>query len=406
MNQFQTRFPGGSACQLVHVGSEEGFDPTPIIRSLEGRRRQIETLDTLYRTQPMPLHLYAQLAGANEEEVWRYLASSHSLGIRCFNGQRGELGAGLELVRQCKTIVVDLTAVLTLAHLGLLHALRSEGRLVVIAQTTFDRLQQLAEDGRDDGRAVGTIVLADDGQLARINISAEQRERHRTFLGSMRDAVREHCQIRPCPQAAELDPQRRQQLIETIGRHNLDSMLLSAGPDAVLWTDDLILGVIGCMDFHSSRVWTQVVLFVLQQEGSISRREYEQAVARLIGWHYHGVLWSADTLFAAAEIADWQMSQWPIPQIMRGLGNREADPLERVAIAAEAIRTVWRLDIDSFTKQAFLLAVLAGIGSVQLVRRLREAIPRWFSIDVLSAIEVNECISIWLRHPTGGILQP
>jgi tetratricopeptide (TPR) repeat protein len=406
MNRFQARFPGASACQLVHVGSGDEFDPTPIVRSLEDRRQQIETLDNLYRTQPMPLHTYAELAGVDETHVWIHLASRQDLGIRCFNGQRDELGAGLDLARQSKTIVVDLTAVLTLAHLGLLRALRREGRSVVVTQTTFDRLQHLADEAQDDGSEPGSVVLAEDGQLARIEITAEQRERHRAFLASMRDAVREHCQIRPCPRTAELNPQRRQQMIEALGRHNLDSMLLACGPETVLWTDDLILGIVGRTDFQTSRVWTQVVLFVLQQEGTISHQEYDQAVARLIGWHYYGVLCNAETLIAAAEIAEWEMQRWPVPQAMRGLGNREANSLERVSIAAEAIRTVWRLNFDPLRKQSFLFAVLAGIGSISLVRRLQQAIPMIFSVDVLSAFEVVDCISVWLRYPTGGLLQP
>jgi tetratricopeptide (TPR) repeat protein len=406
VNRFQARFPGGSACQLVHVGSGDDFDPTPIIRSLEDRRRLIETLNNLYRTWPMPLHMYAELAGVDETVVWEHLASRQDLGIRCFNGQRDELRAGLDLVRQSKTIVVDLTALLTLAHLGLLRALRNEERLVVVAQTTFDRLQHLAEEAQDEGNESGSVLLAEDGQLARIEITAEQRECHREFLASMRDAVREHCQIRPCPRTAELNPQRRQQLIESFGRHNLDSMLLASGPDTVLWTDDLILGTFGRTDFQVSRVWAQVVLFVLQQEGTISRQEYEHAVAKLIGWHYQGVVWNAETLIAAAEMAEWQMQNWPVPQALSGLGNREAHSLARIVIAAEAIRAVWRLDLDPLQKQAFLFAVLAGIRSVSLVRQLQQAIPMIFSVDVLSASEAVNYISVWLRYPTGGLLQP
>jgi hypothetical protein len=148
------------------------------------------------------------------------------------------------------------------------------------------------------------------------------------------------------------------------------------------------------------------VLFVLQQEGIISRQEYEQSVARLIGWHYHGVLWNAETLIAAAEIAEWQTQRWPVPQVMQGLRIRDMNALERIRIAAEAIRAVWRLDFDPLRKQSFVFAVLAGIGSISLVRRLQQAIPTIFSVDILSAFEVVDCISVWLRYPTGGLLQP
>src|SRR5438067_140538 len=138
-------------------------------------------------------------------------------------------------------------------------------------------------------------MVTENGRLGLIPITPESRHRYATFLGTLRDTVREACQVRPCPQAAGLDPRRREDVVQVIGRHNLDSMLLAAAPDAALWTDDLLLGVIGQTEFRASRVWTQVVLFVLQQEGAIPPREYDRAVAKLVGWHYHGVLWNAET---------------------------------------------------------------------------------------------------------------
>jgi predicted Zn-dependent protease len=404
--RFQERFPGATACQPVHVGSGDEFDPTPIIRKLEDRHRQIEMLDGLYRTRPMPFHVYAELAGVNEPEAWLHLVATLELGIRCFNGQGEELRAGLELVNQAKTIIVDLTAILTLTQLGLLRVLGTAKRTTIVAQNTFDRLQHLVEEARDDGTAGGSFLLADDGGLARTETTPEQRESNRKFLAGMRDAVRERCRILPCLRSADLEPQRRERLIQVVGRHNLDSMLLASEPDAMLWTDDLILGIIGRADFQSPRVWTQVVLFVLQQGGTISRQEYDQAIAKLVGWHYHGIVWNADTLLAAAQIAGWQMHRWPAPQVTRGLGNRDANAVERIRIAAEAIRGAWQLDISPFARQGFLFAVLAGLGSLQLVRRLREFVPAFFSVDVLSALEVVQTISVWLQFPTGGIAQP
>jgi tetratricopeptide (TPR) repeat protein len=406
MNQFQSRFPGGTACQVVYVGSGDNFDATPIIRTLEQRKQQIEKLDAIYRTNPMPLHTYAELAGRNEAEVWGHLATSHNLGIRCFNGRRDEIGVGLDQARRCNTLVVDLTAVLTLAHLGLLRVLRNEKRSIVVAQTTFDRLQHIAVDQHDDEREMGSVVLASDGRLARIETTPEEYESRIEFLASMRDAVRDNCQVRPCLQTARLTPQRREQMISAIGRHNVDSILLASEADTVLWSDDVTLGIVGRTDFQMSRVWTQVMLFVLQQEEVISRQEYDQAVAKLVGWHYQGVEWNAKALIAAAEIADWRMQYWPVPQVMCCLGNNELEALDRLRIAAEAVHTVWQSEKDHFRKQAFLFAVLAGIKSISLIRRLQQAIPRIFSLDVLSAYEVMECISAWLRHPTGGVLLP
>ena len=85
LNQFQVRFPGASAIQLINVGSAtgDGFDFTPIIKSLEEQKKHIERLDELYRTQPLPLYTYASLAGRDEFEAWAHLAASRDRGLRC-----------------------------------------------------------------------------------------------------------------------------------------------------------------------------------------------------------------------------------------------------------------------------------------------------------------------------------
>jgi hypothetical protein len=148
-----------------------------------------------------------------------------------------------------------------------------------------------------------------------------------------------------------------------------------------------------------------VVLFVLQQEEAITQAEYVRAVARLVGWHYHGVLWNAETVLAAAEIAEWQMDRWPVPQVMRCFGNEAANPIERLGIAMEVTRAVWRRDLLSHQRQGFLFALLNGFHSVRLARRLLREVPRMFLLDVFAAEEVSTCIGYWLRHG-GGPARP
>lgn len=405
LNQFQLRFPGASAIQLVHVGGEGGFDFSPIVRSLEGRRKQIETLDDLYRTQPLPLPAYADLAGRDEFEAWGHLAATPGLGIRCFDGRAEDLRGGVELAGRAKSVVVDLTALWTLANLGLLSVLRTPGRSFLVARSVFERVQHLADLAHEERGTEGSVAVIDGGELGVVQIPREARERHATFLAGLRDAVQGGCRVIPCPRAAALSPKQRNDITQVVGRHTLDSMLLAAEPDHALWTDDLVLGVLGRAEFGAARVWTQPVLNTLRQAGALTASEYDRAVARLVGWHYHGVYWNADTLLAAAEGADWQMDRWPVPQVVRHLGHPAAAAGERLGIAAEAVRAVWRRDLLPHQRHGFLLAVLTGLGSVRLVERLGRAVPRLFGLDVFGAEEARACIGYWLRNPA-GVVQP
>src|SRR5262249_19349649 len=147
------------------------------------------------------------------------------------SGDQNELRVAMDLAKACKTLVLDLTALITLAQLDLFRLLRGNSRRCVVSQTVFDRIQHLAERAEEDRDSDGSFVLAQDGQLVRVEVPAEQRCRYADFLRGMRDAVRDGCEIRPCPQAAALAPDQRKKLVHAVGRHSLDSILLAAAPD-------------------------------------------------------------------------------------------------------------------------------------------------------------------------------
>jgi hypothetical protein len=178
----------------------------------------------------------------------------------------------------------------------------------------------------------------------------------------------------------------------------LESILLAAEAEATLWTDDFVLGLVAKSDFQVRRIWTQVLLFIALREGAITQNDYDSATARMVGWHYQGIALNRETLVAAAEIANWDSTCWPLPQVMQSLGTSTADPVTLLREAAEAIRGVWRRDLPDHARREFLFALLRGIRSERMVRRLLSLIPRLFRIDFFAAQEVVLYSAYWLEN--------
>jgi nucleoside phosphorylase/transcription elongation GreA/GreB family factor/predicted negative regulator of RcsB-dependent stress response len=405
-NQYQVRFPGGSAVQLIHVGNEDKVDPTAIVKSLKGRRGYIEQLDGHYRKGSLPFPTYVEMTGCDEFVAWGHLVSTATLGFRCFDGDYGGLREGMDLARSSKTIVLDLMALFVIAQLGLLRILKNATRAFVVSRGTHDRLQTILEKAGERELSGDIMGLTEGDQLALVSPAPWLHEKQAAFLSNLVGAVTDSCQVRPCPQALSLPPKQRTDLIAALGRHTLESLLLAKEDGAVLWTDDLLIGVLGRSDFQTRRVWVQAVLFALMQEGVVTQREYEEAVAKLVGWHYLGIHFNEEILVTAAELAEWQMDRWPVAAFMHYLGQPEMDAGGRLRIAAQSIRSVWRRALPDHTRRGFLSALLSGLGSVQLVRHLYQAIPGLFTVDVFSADEVQGLILMWLRLPNGRILRP
>jgi tetratricopeptide (TPR) repeat protein len=396
LSQYRVRFPNGRAVQLVEVGDEDGFDPSPIIKGLSDRKRFLEELDRTYRSNPLPFATYAELSGGDDFAAWGHLLSKPDLGIRCSTGQHQGLLTAIQLAKDSSTVVVDLTAIMTLAQLDLLKVLGTLSGSAIISQSTIDRIRHHLDRAEDDRRSAGSIMLTDDGQLAHMEASADARNQFRTFLESVCAAIQMHCEIRPCPQAAQLDPKKRADYVNAIGRHNLEALLLAATPGAILWTDDLILGNIGREEFQTNRVWTQPILMVSHERGVITLGEFDKAVAKLVGWYFNGIELNARTLLAAVEVAGWQMQHWPVPQVMRTLSNSEVDPERRLLAAAEAVRGIWQLKWTLTERRAFVFAVLDGLQSVQLVQTLILVVSRLFENDARAGDEARGAILYWL----------
>jgi tetratricopeptide (TPR) repeat protein len=400
MSQFQVRFPNTSTCQVVRAVTNNVFDPTPFVKGLQDRRRHIERLDELYQTQPIPLHTYAAWGGSDAFSAWEYLAGSPRRGIHCFNGPRDEFVAALERVRARKTVVLDSTALHTLARLRLLRVLSSPHWIFVVSQNTYDHLRDRVDSAEREPRELGNLFLRGEDGLTFVERTPEEHEQHLAFLRSMPDAVRAHCQIRPCIGAASLVPTKRAQIDEVLGRHNLEAMMLGAEDSAVLWTDDQVVGLIARGDFGADRIWTQVMLCEMRQQGGLTEAELDRASAQLVGWRYNGTQMGEATLLAAAELANWDMKRWPVAQVMEWLGNADVSPVARLSLAAAAIKAVWRRDDAQNARQGFLFAILESIRSAGLIARLLGHVPVLFGLDFFSAEEVATYIRYWLRYPS------
>src|SRR5262249_37596008 len=132
--------------------------------------------------------------------------------------------------------------------------------------------------------------------------------RFSVFVGS----VLARCEVRGCPELAELDPELRDQLVFAFGQHGLEGMLLARAPGHVLWTEDLALSDIASAEFGVRRVWTQVVVQHAAELGIIPPDDYLAASAKLLGLGYEATWFNPFILVKAGELSGWSPERWPL----------------------------------------------------------------------------------------------
>jgi hypothetical protein len=90
----------------------------------------------------------------------------------------------------------------------------------------------------------------------------------------------------PVEGLAHVPPTKREQLERLFGQYGVESMLLGANPDCVLWSDDLVQSHIGAVEFGTRRAWTQLILTFLVDLQIMTPKDRDAATAKLVSMDY------------------------------------------------------------------------------------------------------------------------
>ncbi|MFO0881268.1 MAG: hypothetical protein U0840_28515 [Gemmataceae bacterium] len=407
MDRFQERFPDRGDVQVMRFtrqgGEDADLDLTPLLASLDERRRHVRLLQGTYATHPTPLHLFAEAVGGHLFDAMSHLTATSDAGIRwCCQGGEDERSAARSSARDHRSMVIDLTALFAVCRLDLTGLLsRWQSRQLIVTQATFDRLRGIVQLESAPGPR-RRMSAGEQGGYAFHEVPEERRVAYVQSLQRLMEFVRQNCTVAPAPEVASMDSEQRTRLIDLFGRDGLESIVVSARPGNLLWTDDLTLAVIARDDFGSGRrVWTHVLLQVAAEEGLLTQPECDRYGAQLIGLCY-AICWcSQGVIEQAGEMAGWRSEVWPLWQVI-GLFGRSGMPHQmKVELAARAIVLMTRAVTSPFAREAFIRAILNRLASRQLTRLLAARVDRMFGVDVLTAVEVLEVIRDW---PTGDLI--
>jgi tetratricopeptide (TPR) repeat protein len=357
MNQFQVRFPTREDLQQVRLATEgsednEQLDPTPIFASLDRRRERVQQALSVFHRQPTPVHLLASSVGRHIFETLNSLTRNPNAGVRwCCLGNVNEREEALGALRDCRSVVLDLTALYTVWRLNLFDLLRRWGsRPFCVSQTTLDKVRDIIESETRPGTR-RQIATDDHGRYVFSEVPDEALRPYVEAHQRLGAFIRECCML-PVPELANLDPERREQLVELFDRDGLESITLAARDGHLLWTDDLTLAVIAREDFGSPRrAWTQVVLQAAVEEGVLQQTEFDGYSAHLIGLGYSFTWCSPAIVLQAGSIANWNCEAWPLRQVIRYFRLENIHPQMKLQMAAHSIVAMFRAVSSPFSRQ-------------------------------------------------------
>jgi tetratricopeptide (TPR) repeat protein len=407
VENWQIRFPDQPFVQLYRVTAphpttgQEVPDFTDLKLLADRRHERISEAENLYKTQVIPLHLLSKAAGCDPFRSLFYVASKDDLPVRCTRGQPSEQTAALEALGSCNTLVLDITAIATVSLFELADLLEKWRGKIVISQSTATELRSTLENLTSEGKSGGYFGKTDRGYFF-LPSSAESMKVEAESFRSFVDTLFGVCEIRACPQLADLDPVIREQLVHAFGQHGVESMLIARVPGHVLWTDDIAVSDIASAEFSVRRVWTQAVLEHAAGQGLLVADDYLATTAKLLAFDYEATAFNPLVLAKAGSMSNWNPERWPLTKALEQFVNSTIQPDQVIVQAAAVIGIMYKEAPLVEARQATLIKILERLqarpNGLDEARVLISMLPTLFGINVLAAEEAASIGRAWLAE--------
>lgn len=402
-DQWQIRFPGEPMIEAFHLGSTEEQVRESIDLVLQSLRKRAETeveMRRQYSTVATPLHIFGAWHGKNAYIALISLATQDQQPIRNSFGTPEERADALTALQSAACLVVDLSTFATLRMLGLEKVLTTTRFRFLVTEATWRELRETLDDRTTTSSASIAVGFEDGVQVAHeetVEFKRKRDEANKAFL----ELVEKHCQIVPVMERAALDPAKREPFEKMFGEYGLESMLLGAKPDCVVWSDDLVEAHIAVTEFGARRCWTQLLLVFLTDLGLLEPKERDIATAKLIGMEYQTTIFDSSAIIEAVHLTDATPWQMPLKHFVREFAAPNGDARSLLRILAELILRIYREPLLPENRSKVITALLDALWKNPAARQgllaLRANSVRLFGINVVGTSQFNDCFDQWQK---------
>ena len=166
-----------------------------------------------------------------------HLAVSENEAIRCWHGIPNELQEAAQFASTASSIVLDLTAAITLLLLDLDDRIGDWPAHFITSSATLCDLRDFRDSYQDKSK--GWVVPTNTNLGIRfIEIPEEEHQRRYERINCFIDHVTNATESRDCFELADLPSETRDEMINFFDQHDAESILLARNPGYILWTDD------------------------------------------------------------------------------------------------------------------------------------------------------------------------
>lgn len=372
-----------------------------MLRSVDQLTVQTERLKEAYRKEIVPIPMIAAFRGKTTVETTLYFAQEQDTQVLCCLGTEEERNQAFTALDVSNVWVIEPSAVASILLLNLQDLLPSIPVRLLISQGTLSELNEMLREEALFRGAGGGVLTRIEHRTAYIPITEAEKARRLEVLQSNIEKLKSLATVVSCVELARLDSQQREATIKVFGQGGAESVILASRPGHLLWTDDHRLAGAARNDFGVMSAWTQCITHWSAIKGFVAAENFADISAKLIGYGYYFTSPSPASLVAAAKIADWNPTQWPLAAALEQLGTKNIDPRAAAVLSVSFLERTYREAIFDERRRMIVQQLLDKLAKrsegIDIIKAIKKALSTVFGLNVVGAADAESTIEAWLK---------
>lgn len=399
---WQLKFPEEPFIQQIRMEADSKtsqMNVEPLLKMLTVAAEQTKNIDQLYKTGAVPIAFMAKVLNRSVFDTMEHLAYDEDLFINSAFSTGQIFQAALDGLKHVTGLVLDITSLWTLQEIGLIEILEKMPVTVRISQETIDAIRERVE--RFDGGEAKQAIRKEEDQIQLIETTKEEAAHRYDHWMKVSKIIQAHCKVGSSLALAGLDANRREEVERLAGSSGIHSIAAAKDAGFVLWGEDRVQAILAMELFEVKRVWSQVVLAWLKDQGVISAEEYLHASIKMQGLRISGIGVQADTLIEAGRLSGWQSESLLLHRNINVLSENTTVPQNVVFMASGFIQAIKREAPITLNQDALISLTLEELNKRKdgalLIQALMNVLPRQMPLDPIGCAQIQDVIRAWLK---------
>lgn len=398
LEKFPSLFPKDRTLQGIH-GPYETFRDG-LLRQLDEQQDAFRRIASFYEARQATFESLATVLRCSPIELWGMLTGGKYCAFANFSGAQADAEIESDTAAKADSILLDLTAVLTFAELGLLDKLSKRYKLFA-TQPVFDIFAQaygeaaLSKPGMTFGKVGDNYI--------RQETTAEQLASRKAFFERIIKFLRENVVTLAVPTLLE-NNEFTKELREFLGPISTSTLLAARAEKLALHSEDQMLRVLARNEWKISGVSAQPLLNELVSKGVLSKDECVEAKARLFFMNFSAVLISAENLMWTLKKLDYRLTE-DTKKMLALFHGPQCTFESAVEVLAEATKRLWLENPLYHLKLDLLDAFLDALGTNRPTKQVAEHFTLAIKFKLFLAPNVADAIArhaqVWKERKLG-----